>query len=984
MQGEAGRPPTLRVDVLGPLRLTVDGAEIDVPGPKRRAVLALLAMAAPRTVSADHLVDALWPDEPPASARGALQSHVSRIRGHLGGAACRLVADGAGYRLQLELHELDATRADALVREARETAVADPTTATELAERARALWRGKALDEFADVEPLVNWSHALEESHLAAADVLAECALASGTVGEAAQVAAENVAVEPLREASVLLLMRSLASAGRSADALRAGHDYRRRLADEAGLEPTPALPELEHRVASGSVARVPDTAVVTAPPRVVRTPPSALIGRDAELAGVARLVESERLVTLVGPGGVGKTHLALEAARRAQTGRDVVVVSLAPVGDGAAILDVLAGALGLREATADVAAACAALLASHPRLLVLDNCEHVLDDVRALVSMLGGLCPELTILATSRERIGLSFEQICRVAPLPIPEPGQKEGIAAVPSVALFLDRARRVHAGYDPTPAQLALIGGIVRRLDGMPLAIELAAGRLSSLGLADLSARLDRALDLLDRGADAMEGRHRTLRAAIEWSYELLPGNEQRLLRNLAVFADGFDLSTAEDVAHDLDGSLEPTTAVAHLVDASMVVASLEAEPRYRMLDTLRAFGLDRLAAERECDAATARLVRWAVDVARWIGTAIQTDAEPVADARLRTELGNLRAAWRAARSSGDLDAAVELTLPLHDAMSWRNLTEVGNWGMELACVDGIEAHPAAPSVLAMASEAMWINAGNLDESERLARRGLELARSDDVRGRLQCLSALGDVEHFRGRFAAARALQLEAAAIPEWESFVFAMVALGAAYGGDLDAAREWNERATSAATSPTELGFSRYAAGEISNAARDWVAAEAQYQEALAFASASGASFLQGVASVGLVSVQAAGGRVFEALTGYRELVAYWEETGGWTQQWTTLRNLADLLATLGDRESARFLTEAAQHAPEAASPGVAVRTPNLAAETSEISRERVLEVARDAIGHALTRGQGASHLRPGEVSVHGGRTRADR
>lgn len=293
--------------------------------------------------------------------------------------------------------------------------------------------------------------------------------------------------------------MRALASAGRSADALRAAHDYRQRLADEAGLEPTPALAELEHTVASGSLAPV-DAPVVTVPPRPVPAPPSDLIGRDAELAGVARLLDSERFVTLIGPGGVGKTHLALEAARRARTGRDVVVVSLAPVTDGAAVVDVLARALALREPTGDLVGACAALLASGRRLLVLDNCEHVLDDVRDLAAVLVGACPELTVLATSRERIGLAFEQICRVAPLPVPEPDQFDGIEAVPSVAVFLERARRVHPNLDASPAQLALIGGIVRRLDGMPLAIELATGRLSSLSLHDLSARLDRALDLL----------------------------------------------------------------------------------------------------------------------------------------------------------------------------------------------------------------------------------------------------------------------------------------------------------------------------------------------------------------------------------------------------------------------------------------------------------------------------------------------------
>src|SRR5918994_3631454 len=237
MVREAGSAagPTLAVDVLGPMRLTVGGVDVEVPGPKRRAGLALLTLAAPRAASSDGLIDAVWPEEPPASARAALQSHVSRLRGHLGDAASRLVANGAGYRLQLEPAELDAARVDALVKEARTVATGDPVSAMDLLAQAQDFWRGDALEEFRDVEPLTAWGRTLADLRLTAAELLAECALAAGDAASATRVAAEAVAGEPLREPTVLLLMRALAAAGRSADALRAGHDYRRPLPEDPG-----------------------------------------------------------------------------------------------------------------------------------------------------------------------------------------------------------------------------------------------------------------------------------------------------------------------------------------------------------------------------------------------------------------------------------------------------------------------------------------------------------------------------------------------------------------------------------------------------------------------------------------------------------------------------------------------------------------------------------------------------------------------------
>jgi len=930
--------------VLGPLRLAVDGAEIAVPGGKRRAVLALLASAAPRPVAYDALVDELWPGEAPASGRAALQSHVSRLRRHLGAAADRITADPAGYRLALEPGELDAQRLDAAVRDARARLDDDPHAALALVRRARAADRGRALDGLHDVAALVGWAAALDELRASAAELHVECALASGSREEALDVAARLAGTEPLRETATLWYMRALAAHGRAADALRVAHDFRQRLADRTGLDASPALTDLEHQLAAGTPAR-------RGPPVTpVSAPPSPLIGRDAEIAGLMRLLASERVVTLVGTGGVGKTHLALEAARRARTDHDVALLELAPLGDGAAVVDVLAGILGARGSGGDVLASCAAVLASGRWLLVVDNCEHVLADARRLVAALVEACPELVVLATSRERLGLPFEQVCPVAPLPLAHTEDAQAITRVPAVSLFLDRARRVRPGFEPDAAALATVAAITRRLDGLPLALELAAGRLSSMTLEDLAARLDRALDLLGR-RDADE-RHATLRAAIEWSYALLNADEQSLFRALAVFADGFDLATAERVAADLGIRADPAAALARLVDASMVTV---AGTRYRMLHLLRMFGLAELDAAGERPAADARLLAWAHETVSWIDATLPTADEVAAAARLRAEFGNVRAAWSTARTAGDIDTAVTIVCALHEAASWRDIEEYWAWTVQLASAPGIDEHPRAAGVFAAASEASWMSRGDLDAAERYARRGLEVLHPGDAHGRRRCLSALADVAVFRGRTEDAVAAALDAVDGSYLDAFAYAGGALAAAYAGDVARARELSARSGASAEYPTMAGFAAYVAGEIDNVAGDWEAAERHYRTALTVAQDTGASFLEGIASVGLVSAYAAAGRVADALAGYRHLLDTWERSGAWTQQWTTLRNVADLLDRLGDTDTAARIRTAADHAPEAAAvPG---QTPSHPAPP--LPRDAVLTLARAAIARHL-------------------------
>jgi DNA-binding SARP family transcriptional activator len=517
----ADRTASVRVDVLGPLRLLVDGQAVDVRGPKRRAVLALLAVAEGRAVTLDHLLDALWPVELPESARGALHSHVFRLRGHLGPAGHRLETLDGAYRLALGPDDLDAARARLLLARARGLARTDPAAAVEVLRAVRGLWRGPALSEFTDVAPLATAATGLEHLHHEATDLLITCTLDAGQVDGVVALATEVLVADPLREPAVLQLMRALAATGQTAQALSAARDYRRRLVEDTGLDPSSELAALEQAIADGQVAAADVADARPSPPvRPVRParPVTPLVGRDASVSALQRLLDSERLVTIVGPGGVGKTRVALELARRTDT---VAVLHLASVIDPGAIPHALAQTLGLREVQGDVLVACTAQLGAAPGVLVVDNCEHLIDAVRDLVATLLSACPELNVLATSREPLGLPGECASRLAPLPLPGDGNDAELARVPSVAVFLDRAARVRPGFAPAGPELRLVAELVRHLDGMPLAIELAAGRLSTFSLAELSQRLDRSLDLLGGGRPTGQERHRTLRATVEWS-------------------------------------------------------------------------------------------------------------------------------------------------------------------------------------------------------------------------------------------------------------------------------------------------------------------------------------------------------------------------------------------------------------------------------------------------------------------------------
>jgi tetratricopeptide (TPR) repeat protein len=420
-------------------------------------------------------------------------------------------------------------------------------------------------------------------------------------------------------------------------------------------------------------------------------------------------------------------------------------------------------------------------------------------------------------------------------------------------------------------------------------------------------------------------------------------------------------------------------DPAGALAHLVDASMIDAELDRWPRYRVLETLRSFGLDRLLAEHEYAEAMERLLRWAVDLAAWIDATATTAGEPEADRVLRGELPNLRAAWHLARQQGNLDDAVALTIALEDAAGWRDLTEVWGWAQDLGDDTALETHHRAATVLGVAATTAWLR-GNQAEANRLARRGLDV--TDDDEGRWWCLTSLALVDLSHGAYADAVAHAVEAAALAPRPDQNYGIAAVAATYGGDLDTASALNDRMAAVATSPTLMALHEYVAGEIDNAAGRSESAEQHYTRAIDLARSSGATFLDGIASVGLLTVLADAGHVVDALHGYRDLIDYWARTGSWIQQWTTLRNLARLLHALGDHDPALFLEVAADHAPDAPAVSDAVwnkasprpvhndSASRIRLEASSCARVRVLEVARQSIDRHLAHDGGVPSTVP--------------
>ncbi|GAA2261175.1 BTAD domain-containing putative transcriptional regulator [Glycomyces scopariae] len=649
----------MRVELLGPLRITGDdGAEVPVPAGRQRALLARLALDPGRHVTADALIDALWPDEAPANAAGALHTQLSRLRRVLGD---RVVHGPGGYRLtrvgtDVEEFERIAAQAESASREDSPAAVRD------LAERALALWRGPALADLEGRGPAGAAAVRLTVRREAVAALHIEARLRlDGADAVLADLAARHAA-DPLDEPDAARYMRALAASGRRADALAVYEQVRAKLADDLGVDPSPVLGEAHLDVLRGIEPVVPETR-----PNGLPQPLTACIGREDELAELPALLDRHRLVTLTGPGGTGKTRLAVEAAHRlAAAGRTVRMVELAPVTDAGKLPEVLLDALGHSESVIarrgdEPETRLAEALWGRDLVLVADNCEHVVESAAALLAHLLARVPTLRVIATSREALGIRGETVVGVGPLPLP--GRDDPLDAVrahAAIRLFEERARQSDPAFTVDAANAAAVVDLCTALDGLPLAIELAAARLRALTVEDLAARIGDRFGLLARGPRTAEPRQRTLRAVVDWSWDLLDPRERDVLARMSVFNGSADLDAACAVCSaDADD-------IAGLVEKSLVQRLPGG--RYRLLETVREYAAARLSEAGE----TAD--RYERHAAHYAGLALAAEphlmrAEQVEWLdRLAADHGNFTAAVRRMIAAGNAAAAHRAVMPL----------------------------------------------------------------------------------------------------------------------------------------------------------------------------------------------------------------------------------------------------------------------------------------------------------------------------
>ena len=823
--------------ILGSIEVGDGDQRVDLGGLRERTLLARLLLAAGQVVSADRIAEDIWAGDPPPQAAATLRVYVSRLRRALGPAGASAVqTQPPGYRLQLEPGQLDADRFVGLAASARaDLAAGRPAAAAAGMAAALALWRGPALGDIADLAFAQADVARLEEARLAALEDRIEAELACGRHASVASELDGLTREHPLRERLCGLRMLALYRCGRQAGALTAYAELRAQLADELGIDPNPGLlrlhesilqqrPELDwepgppepggdgpHGQAAGTPAQAEGAAW---PARTGLRPPalpaetSSFVGRESDLATIEELLGLSRLLTLTGPGGSGKTRLALRAAAQAASRHPggVWLVELAQLTGPELVEPLTATTLGVREQPGrTLTEAIIAWAVDRELLLVLDNCEHVLDAVADLASALLRGCPGMRIVATSQSRLGVSGEATWPVPPLALPPPGELDlaAVGAAEAVRLFCDRAGLARPGFTLTEGNVAEVSEICRRLDGIPLALELAAARLNALGTGQLAARLDDRFRLLAGASRGGLPRHRTLQAAIEWSHELLSEQEQICLRRLAVFAGSCTLEAAEEVCPG--GALAPQDVfptVTALVEKSLLTADERlGSMRYGLLESVYQFARQKLTEAGEVSELSQRQLGWLRGLAA-AADLTGPDQGAWLDV-LDAELDNIQAGleWGVTAAPGPM---LELAGAL--AAFWQARGHIGlgrSWLVAALTAAGPGADPALrAAALDGAGRLAGVHADHQAQI-RYQEESLAIWRELGEAARIAaCLGDLGTVAHILGEYPAARAMFAEAldlatgAGTPLETGAALSGLGRLALHTGDLEGATEY--------------------------------------------------------------------------------------------------------------------------------------------------------------------------------------------
>ena len=913
--------------VLGPLAVTDDeGVDHTPKGARQRLLLATLVCAGGAVVSVDRLAEALWGEDLPDDPSAALQNQVSRLRRLLGGGGEPPVQTvNQGYRLAVDPDQVDSARFERLLVAAEEARARDAQGTLSHLARALALWRGEAYGDMSDQPGLQAEASRLEDLRARATERYGETLLDLGRSAEAVTVLEALAAAHPLREGPQHQLLRALYTAGRQTEALAAYQAYRRRLGDELGLEPSPELTALESQILRHELILPRTGSNGPAVPfrRAPHPPPTSFVGRENDLAGVMQRLEAARLLTICGTGGVGKTRLALEVATRVtpRYTHGVHVVELASLAAGGDVAAALASALQVpRRVDVSLTDRLVEVLAGKRLLLVLDNCEHVLDGAAATLDPILAGTDQVDVLATSRAALAVDGEHVWPLAPL------ETEG-AASPAVRLFTERARAADPGVVLDDGDPLGVERLCRRLDGIPLALELAAARLRVASLAEVDAAVGARPDLLTGGRRTAQARHRSLDALVEWSYQLLSTEERLVFARLSVFQDSFDLddATAVTAGDGITPERVPTLVWA-LVDQSLVSPQRGEPGRYSMLDTLRRAALQRLVAEGADSQLRGRHAELVLIRAAEAAAAMHGPGAAAAMANLDQLLPELRGARRHLEETDDLDGQLRLS----DSLFWYGYSgirsEVMTWTTATARRAAEQDHPLVPSVMAAAAVASWQH-GDHVSARTFAESGVAAARRlGDPPGSDRAFRALSEVTQFQGDVDRARQLSLEAVSRTEGTGraldVVYALTgqALSWAYGDQPRQGLPSADRALSIAAacgSPIAVAWAAYTAGEI-RLETDPQRALELLDEAVIAANEVGERMVAGVAAVSSLTLRSRLGLLGSDLSGYGDLLEHWRHVGAWTPQWTTLRNLIEVLARRGEEVVAARLFGASE------------------------------------------------------------------
>ncbi len=741
----------LSIKLLGPLEIEFEGASVLIPGRMTQALLVRLALSAGSVVPRSALVDALWGDNPPSGATNALQVKVSELRRVIGPE--RIVARRPGYLLDIDPEAVDAFVASALIARGRRGAEDDPVLASRCYADALAMWRGDALSSVADSPfaraAAVQW----HELRMAAFEERVRLELAGGRQRQLIAQLEAAVEENPLREPLVEVLMLALAADGRQVAALAAYRDLRVRLVAELGLDPSPRLQIVERQVLQQDptvVLSPPSKANITSLPEIAQQivllphPVSSFVSRDDDVLAVQELLMSHRLVTITGPGGVGKSRLAIEVARRHATPVDGVwFVGLEAVPDMAGVPDALANSL--RAGGLDPAEAVERRLRNADLLLVLDNCEHLGAELAVMLEQTMRKAPGVRCLATSQRSLGISGEAQWPLLPLPRPA-----------AIELFVTRAREVapRVAFDDPDT----VDRLCAQLDDLPLAIELAAGRCGVLSVQEVTDRLlDRFALLRDEGGSRAP-RQQTLEATISWSYELLFPDSQLALQAITACSGGASFDGFEAMMHHLAiPKDEILDLVTQLVDRSLIVANRSgSNTRYTALEGVRSFGLDQAHRNGRSDALAAAHAAWALDLAHGARWGVRGPDQPAWLAKVRDDRANIEAAlsWLSDHAPNDsLTAVGDLYL------AWMMVGDSAAGSAHALRVVAACEQRGTPSALGRAEACaaqLLARSGPVDEALVIARRAHTRMTDAPQVDQVEVTSILGRVLIHAGRF------------------------------------------------------------------------------------------------------------------------------------------------------------------------------------------------------------------------------------